>query len=119
MSWPERLRFWLWHFWLEHPVILVITLSIAVGAYYEYRRYSGDDFWDEGYHEASAEMTSFSTVLTRHGRYMMVGIHFDDGTDGSVAAYKSQLDGCRVGDRITVQRKEDRMRSTGKCIKDR
>jgi hypothetical protein len=118
LNWTERLRFWLWYYWLEHPIFLVAILSVGYVVNYEYRPPAEVKFWDEGYSESMAEITSFNSVPTRKGRIMMVGVQFEDGRRASVHAYRNQIEGCRIGDMILVQRKGERMRSSGACIRE-
>lgn len=115
MIWHKRLKFWLWLFWLEHPVILVVLFALGYAAVRGYGHYRSNEFWKDGYAETEASVTGFGQAQSRRGRFAQIQVELADGTRTTLNAPIDEVQRCRAGDRVMVHRKEGRHRIWGQC----
>ena len=116
MIWHKRLKFWLWLFWLEHPIILVGLLALGYAAMRGYGYYRNNEFWKAGYAESEARVTGFGQAQSRRGRFAQIQVVMTDGTRTTLNAPIDEVQRCRAGDRVMVHRKEGRHRIWGQCF---
>ena len=113
MRLAERLRFWLWYFWLEHPFILVAVLSVGFALFKYYPRAGDSDFWDGTEVTVNAEIMSFAPVRTRMRSYVIVKVKLEDGKTGEFGVNWSKVANCREGLKVKLDSKENRLRPSG------
>jgi len=112
----ERFKFHIWHWWIDHPIILILVMCLGASGIHHYIRTEDPDFWDRGTVEVSATITSFGTMSSRRGWMTVMGVRLDDGSQRMVSVKRHSIASCKVGDRVVLQRKGTRIRPVNQDV---
>ncbi len=112
----ERFKFHIWHWWIEHPIILILIMCLGVSGIRHYIRAEDPEFWERDTVEVSATITSFSTMSSRRGWMTVMGVRLDDGSQNMISVKRHSIANCKVGDRVQLERKGNRMRPTNRNV---